>query len=48
MLITSLDNKKVKLIKELNERKNRLKYGFFVVFGEHLVEEAIKSGFVRK
>lgn len=46
MLITSLDNKKVKLIKELNERKNRLKYGFFVVFGEHLVEEAIKSGFI--
>ncbi len=41
MLITSLDNKKVKLYTSLNETKNRNVNKLFLVMGEHLVKEAI-------
>ena len=41
MLITSLDNKKVKLYTSLNESKNRNINKLFLVMGEHLVREAI-------
>ena len=41
MLITSLDNKKVKLYTSLNETKNRNSNKLFLVMGEHLVKEAI-------
>lgn len=42
MLITSLDNKKIKLYNSLNEAKNRNINKLFLVMGEHLVKEAIK------
>jgi len=41
MLITSLDNKKVKLYTSLNETKNRNPNKLFLVMGEHLIREAI-------
>ena len=41
MLITSLDNKKIKLYTSLNETKNRNINKLFLVMGEHLVKEAI-------
>ena len=41
MLITSLDNKKVKLYTSLSESKNRNINRLFLVMGEHLVKEAI-------
>ena len=41
MLITSLDNKKIKLYASLNETKNRNINKLFLVMGEHLVREAI-------
>ena len=41
MLITSLDNKKVKLYTSLSESKNRNINKLFLVMGEHLVKEAI-------
>ena len=42
MLITSLDNKKVKLYTSLNDSKSRNINKLFLVMGEHLVKEAIK------
>jgi TrmH family RNA methyltransferase len=44
MIITSLDNKKMKDLKKLNERKYRDEEQLFLVEGEHLVKEAYKSG----
>ena len=41
MLITSLDNKKIKLYTSLNDSKNRNINKLFLVMGEHLVREAI-------
>lgn len=40
MLITSLENKKVKLINSLKQSKTRKELGLFVVEGMHLVKEA--------
>jgi len=40
MLITSLDNKKVKLINSLKQASKRFELGMFVVEGMHLVKEA--------
>lgn len=42
MLITSLDNKKVKLYTSLNDSKSRNINKLFLIMGEHLVKEAIK------
>jgi TrmH family RNA methyltransferase len=48
MLITSLDNKKVKEWKKLLERKYRDELGLFMVEGLHLVEEAFKKGYLEE
>ena len=44
MLITSLDNRKIKDIKKLQTKKYREKTSLFLVEGEHLVLEAYKAG----
>lgn len=44
MVITSSDNKKIKEIKKLNDRKYRDKEGLFLIEGQHLVSEAYKHG----
>lgn len=44
MLVTSLDNDKVKKLIKLKEKKYRDEYNEFVVEGEHLVIEAYRSG----
>ena len=44
MLYTSIENKKIKDIKKLNQKKYRDKKGQFLVEGSHLVLEAFKSG----
>ena len=44
MLITSLDNQKIKDIKKLQTKKYREKTSLFLVEGEHLVLEAYKAG----
>lgn len=44
MLYTSIENKKIKDIKKLNQKKYRDKTGQFLVEGSHLVLEAFKSG----
>lgn len=43
-VITSLDNKKIKEYAKLLQKKYRDENGMFLVEGEHLVEEAYKSG----
>lgn len=44
MLISSVDNVKIKDIKKLQTKKYREKMGLFLVEGEHLVLEAYKAG----
>lgn len=44
MVITSLDNQKIKDLKKLNERKYRDLDGLFLIEGKHLVMEAYKQG----
>lgn len=46
MLITSLDNDRIKNYIKLKDRKNRKKTNTFIVEGMHLVEEAIKEDLV--
>ena len=41
----SISNNEIKRIKSLSQKKFRDEYGLFVVEGEKLVEEAVKSGF---
>jgi RNA methyltransferase, TrmH family len=48
MLITSLDNQKIKDWKKLNDRKYREKTGLFLVEGLHLVLEAYKRGYINE
>lgn len=48
MLITSLDNKKIKEYKKLQTRKYREKKKQFIVEGEHLVLEAFKTGNIQE
>lgn len=48
MLYTSIDNKKIKEIKKLNEKKYRDKKNLFIVEGEHLVLEAYKKGYLKE
>ena len=43
MLITSLENKKIKFINSLKNSKKRRELGFFIVEGMHLVHEAYKN-----
>lgn len=44
MIITSLENNKIKEIAKLNKKKYRDLTGKFIVEGEHLILEAINSG----
>ena len=48
MLITSLDNDKVKKYIKLKDKKYRDKTGKFIVEGSHLVLEAYKQGLVEE
>lgn len=48
MLYTSIDNKKIKEIKKLHQKKYRDKTGLFLVEGEHLVLEAFKMGYLEE
>jgi len=48
MLVTSIDNKKVKDWKKLSMRKYRDKTNTFLVEGEHLVLEAYKKGYLKE
>ena len=48
MLYTSIDNKKIKDIKKLNNKKYRDKTNTFLVEGEHLVLEAYKKGYLKE
>lgn len=47
MLYSSIDNKKIKDIKKLTQKKYRDSQGLFLVEGEHLVIEAYKSGYLK-
>ena len=46
MVYSSIDNKKIKDIKKLNQKKYRDIEGLFLIEGEHLVIEAYKSGYL--
>ena len=48
MVITSLNNNKIKEYIKLKERKNRKKTGEFLIEGRHLVLEACKKGIVKE
>ena len=48
MVITSLNNDKIKEYIKLKERKNRKKSEEFLVEGRHLVVEACKKGIVKE
>ncbi len=48
MIITSLDNDRIKNYIKLKDRKNRKKNNEFLVEGEHLVVEACKKGIVKE
>ena len=48
MLITSLENERVKKYLKLKEKKYRDKYSEFLVEGEHLVLEAYKAGLIKE
>ena len=48
MLITSLDNDKIKKCIKLKDKKYRDQYGEFLVEGEHLVIEAYRSGILEE
>ena len=48
MLYTSLENKKIKDLKKLNQKKYRDKTGRFLVEGKHLVLEAFKTGYLEE
>lgn len=48
MIYTSVENKKIKEIKKLNEKKYRDKSSTFLIEGEHLVLEAYKKGLLEE
>jgi RNA methyltransferase, TrmH family len=48
MLITSLDNNKVKDWKKLSDRKYREKTKTFLIEGMHLILEAYKKGYIKE
>ncbi len=48
MYYTSLNNPKIKDLKKLKQKKYRDQTGLFLVEGEHLVEEAMKSGYLKE
>lgn len=48
MLYSSIDNKKIKELKKLSQKKYRDELGIFLIEGEHLVEEAFKTGYLKE
>ena len=48
MIITSLENEKIKRIVKLHSKKYRDQLGLYLVEGEHLVEESLKAGCVKE
>lgn len=48
MIIESIDNEKVKYYRKIRDMKYIKEYGEFIVEGEHLVEEAIKSDYAKE
>lgn len=48
MTYTSIKNEKIKNLKKLNQKKYRDQENLFLVEGYHLVEEAYKSGYLKK
>ena len=48
MIYTSIDNKKIKDLKKLHNKKYRDKMGMFLVEGKHLVLEAYKKGYLKE
>lgn len=48
MIYTSIENKHIKEIKKLNNKKYRDLNGKFIIEGKHLVEEAIKNNLVEE
>ena len=42
-VITSLENRKIKMFESLKKKKYRDRYGLFIVEEEHLIEEAMKN-----
>ena len=48
MIYSSIHNDKIKFYKNLNIKKFRDENGLFLVEGEHLVEEASKSGLLKE
>ena len=48
MVITSVDNEKIKDLKKLNNKKYRDDKNLFLIEGEHLILEAQKSGFLKE
>lgn len=48
MIVTSLDNDKVKKLSKLQQKKYRDEFNLYIVEGEHLVEEAYKSGCLKE
>ena len=48
MLYSSIDNKKIKELKKLNQKKYRDLTGTFLVEGKHLVKEAYKAGCLKE
>ena len=48
MIITSLENNKIKELTKLNSSKYRKEYGKFIIEGYHLVEEAYKAGILEE
>lgn len=48
MIYSSKDNKKIKYIKKLNDKKYRDGFNEFIIEGEHLVFEAYKCGLLKE
>lgn len=48
MLYTSIENKKIKNIKKLNNKKYRDEFNEFLIEGEHLITEAYKAGLLKE
>ena len=48
MLYTSIENKKIKNIRKLNEKKYRDETNQFIIEGEHLLQEAHKRGILKE
>ena len=48
MIYSSKDNKKIKYIKKLRDKKYRDEFNEFLIEGEHLVQEAYKCGLLKE